>query len=89
MSDFLFPLSDGVPETAEDAERLAYNTADQVQDAMLEISGTAELQDDEASWLESLLDRMFAPILDIIHPGEKGYDSGQGRPGYAGVLQPS
>ena len=57
MSDFLFPLSDGVPETAENAERLEHNAADQVKGAMLEISSTTELKEDEASWLESLLER--------------------------------
>ena len=41
MSDFVFPLSDGVAETEENAGRLEYNAANEVQDAMLEISSTA------------------------------------------------
>ena len=75
MSDFLFPLSDGVPETAENAERLEHNAADQIKGAMLEIGSTTELKEDETNWLESLLDRMFSPIIDTIRPGENGYDT--------------
>lgn len=75
MSDFVFPLSDGVAETEENAGRLEYNAANEVQDAMLEISSTAELKEDEANWLESLLERVLSPIIDVIRPEENGYDT--------------
>lgn len=75
MSEFSSPFLEGGAEPLETPELMGNHAADQVKDAMLEFGGTAELEADEANWLESLLDRMFHPILDVLQPGETGYDT--------------
>lgn len=47
-----------------------------VEQTMLEIGKTAELDEGDASWLETLVHRMVAPIADIFDHSEEGNDSG-------------
>lgn len=46
-----------------------------VEHTMLEIGKTAELDEGDASWLETLVHRMFAPVADIFDHSEEGYDT--------------
>jgi len=73
MDDFLEPLTDGLPEAARDVELPGMESM--VENTLSEIGRTAELDDGDASWLETLLHRMFSPITDFFDHSENGYDT--------------
>ncbi len=46
-----------------------------IDDVIENLKATADLNADEESWFEQLMERIFAPILDIFEPSEGGVDS--------------
>ena len=72
----LIPLAEGrIPEAPEIPALSDADIQAMVNDSMREVSGTAELRDDDAGWLEALFKRILEPVTDIFHTGEKGYDT--------------
>lgn len=46
-----------------------------VDSTMLEIGKTTELNEDDASWLETLVQRIVSPIIDLFDGDEEGFDT--------------
>ena len=51
------------------------NTDAMVNSTMLEIGRTTELDEDDASWLETLVHRIVSPIVDLFDGSEDGFDT--------------
>ena len=51
------------------------NTEAMVESTMLEIGKTTELDEDDASWLETLVHRIVSPIVDLFDGSEDGFDT--------------
>ena len=51
------------------------NTESVVDSVMLEIGKTTELNEDDASWLETLVHRIVSPIVDLFDGSEDGFDT--------------
>jgi len=51
------------------------NTESVVDNTMLEIGKTAELDEGDASWLETLFHRIVSPIVDLFDGSEDGFDT--------------
>ena len=51
------------------------NTEAMVDSTMLEIGKTTELDEDDASWLETLVHRIVSPIVDLFDGSEDGFDT--------------
>lgn len=75
MGDYMEPLTDGLSKAAENFELPDSDPESLVENTMLEIGKTADLNEDDASWLETLFHRMFAPIMDVFDHSESGYDT--------------
>ena len=51
------------------------NTEAMVDSTMLEIGKTTELNEDDATWLETLVHRIVSPIVDLFDGSEDSFDT--------------
>lgn len=75
MSDFFEPLTDDLPQIEPQLELPDSDVQSLVDDTMLDIDKVTELDESDASWLESLFHRMVNPIVDLFDRSENGYDT--------------
>ena len=82
MSELIPPVTDGVADLPQNPE--LPGGGDLVRNTMLEVSQITQLEEGEAEWLKSLLERMVSPIMDIFRPEEEGYQTELISPGETG-----
>ena len=71
MNDFFENMTDGLSEINQKIELPEFNAAD----ALREVRQTAELSQDDSSWLENLFRRIAEPVVDVIETTEDGCDT--------------
>ena len=82
MSEFIPPVTEGIADVPQSTELPGGENL--VRDTMLEISQTAQLEEGEAEWMKSLLERMVSPLMDIFRPEAEGYQTELISPGETG-----
>lgn len=71
----IFPGSGDMAEPVPKVEITEGSGESWANDAMVEVSKTADVSESDASWLETLFRRMAQPAIDVFEGEESGFDT--------------